>query len=98
MRSKMNACKNHNRPSSIFLILVLSNRCCSTDIKINTALLVIGVVAQIQKLIIHQNLTKIYATSFFLVAFLFLKFYIHFFLFFICLFIYLAIIHISICM
>ncbi|MGX0347081.1 hypothetical protein ACUXOE_002340, partial [Staphylococcus cohnii] len=50
---------NHNRPSSIFLILVLSNRCCSTDIKINTALLVIGVVAQIQKLILHQNLTKV---------------------------------------
>jgi hypothetical protein len=53
MRSKKERVQNHNRPSSIF-ILVLSNRCCSTDIKINTALLVIGVVAQIQKLILHE--------------------------------------------
>ncbi len=37
-----------------FFILVLSNRCCSTDIKINTTFIRIGVVAQIQKLILHE--------------------------------------------
>jgi hypothetical protein len=53
MRSKKEPCKTIIDLRRFF-ILVLSNRCCSTDIKINTALLVIGVVAQIQKLILHE--------------------------------------------
>lgn len=54
MRSKRTRVKTIIDLRRFFLILVLSNRCCSTDIKINTALLVIGVVAQIQKLILHE--------------------------------------------
>ncbi len=53
MRSKKNACKSVIDLRRFF-ILVLSNRRCGADIKINTARTRFGVVAQKQKLILHE--------------------------------------------